>query len=1320
MSKCFKKVLSLIIASVMLVSAMPITAFASDAELDALKDAIAAYESKMNGTVYDDMKDAYEKYITAKEYAYAYEYGNRTDLDLADAADKLSAATTSMANNEWSPIEVTSPYFKYGESNVPSEFTGNVIYRSTPELFGGGVIEAAKYMFYMPKNAVLLYDGIHSIKIPVMIAFNNTAIPGGNDKAPLSFYPNQNTNNTEDNLYFALGEGWQGYYSSDGNSSSLFNWNSTREGTDNNNIANNAEMNSTRNKDTNRGEKFQSLESNNHYRQYSNYLTYKESAYSNSETPWNNGLQYAKIGWTGRSMRWTNVFGGTEINDYHYYYSGASNGNEFIWNANYYVIDYSQIEPTLKNKASAFLNFGYDAGSNTAAKIYVKHELDSLFDTIEDMQRDPTANFTDTNFADRAATVANNIQNDLATINSYVVTPSDISDYENLASALTNYKDIYNSNNASGKYTSESFAAFKTAYQASVAEAAAVAENGFTSVSTYNALVAAYKALNVVVEPSGSTGTANYTYDEETGVVTITGPGAMGDYESGDESPFGNNEDITEVVIGDDVTYVGENAFKGCRNLKKITVPATATYGEGAFDDCPELEEVIIIKGEIKKINAANAPWTQPSVEIVRLGEGANDLSITGFANGVFSDLSNCAVYVYNPECTIPDINNSSFGINPTIWGYVPSTARTYAEDYNYIANNFRSLGHEHFWIVDSIVEPTCTKGGYTLYKCKYSDFCSQTKKADFVDPAGHSYDAGVVTPATCTERGYTTVTCQVCGYSKKDSSSYVDALGHDFSGTYAPDYASPSMKNDSTEYKHSVTCKNGCGTVQTDYCTFVIDGNEVVAGQNCIKFRCSVCGGIYYYPTEASAGSYSVFFFDTDNQLMKVVSVEAGQKVSAEDVPDLSDDTEGVKYSWQLDGVDYDPATKTIIDNTVFKMAATYEEYTVTYVIDGATDSAEQVKYGSKPTHVPDLKTDIIRRTDGHLIYVWENGINPAEQTITGPVTFNMVTELVPHNFTDTVLEEPTCSVEGVMSRFCNDCEYSITGVSIPTVPHNLVTDKGTPATCTKSGLTDGAHCTNCDYVVEQQVIDPIGHKWDKGKITVQATTSSTGKIVYTCTVCKTTKTETIPKLTIADITPSDKVADAAPVNKNIQKPKKIRTQSLIKKKQMKISFKAVAGAQNYRVMYRKAGTKKWNYAWTNGKTQYFLKKLKVGGMYEFQFAAYKMNSSGNWERGAYSKITRRYYCKHAIKSLKPSAGKIKVTWKKKKGASTYQIQYALKRNMKGGKLITVTNPNATSYEIKGLKKGKTYYVRIRANKKYKGKNYIGEYSKRLKVKVK
>ena len=46
-----------------------------------------------------------------------------------------------------------------------------------------------------------------------------------------------------------------------------------------------------------------------------------------------------------------------------------------------------------------------------------------------------------------------------------------------------------------------------------------------------------------------------------------------------------------------------------------------------------------------------------------------------------------------------------------------------------------------------------------------------------------HNYNP-IVTPPTCTEQGYTTHTCTICGDSYVDS--YVDALGHSYSGTAA------------------------------------------------------------------------------------------------------------------------------------------------------------------------------------------------------------------------------------------------------------------------------------------------------------------------------------------------------------------------------------------------------------------------------------------------------------------------------------------------------------------------------------------------------
>ncbi len=282
----------------------------------------------------------------------------------------------------------------------------------------------------------------------------------------------------------------------------------------------------------------------------------------------------------------------------------------------------------------------------------------------------------------------------------------------------------------------------------------------------------------------------------------------------------------------------------------------------------------------------------------------------------------------------------------------------------------------------------------------------------------------------------------------------------------------------------------------------------------------------------------------------------------------------------------------------------------------------------------------------------------------------------------------------------------------------------KGKAATCADSGLTDGSVCKVCGTeLVKQKIIKATGkHTWNKG-----VKSADGKKIVYKCSVCQKTKTEDVPQNTTpstpaspyAAITPSDKVANAAPVNKSIKRPKKVRTTSLSKKKQMRVRFGAIKGAQNYRVMFRKAGTKTWSYAWTDGKTEYYLKNLKNGGLYEFCFAAYKKNSKGQWERGNYSKITRRYYYKHALKKYNGKNGTITLKWKKKKGASAYQIQYSTKKSMAGAKTITINNPNTTSYKITGLKKGKKYYVRVRANKKYKKKKFTGEFSKRRKVKA-
>lgn len=71
-----------------------------------------------------------------------------------------------------------------------------------------------------------------------------------------------------------------------------------------------------------------------------------------------------------------------------------------------------------------------------------------------------------------------------------------------------------------------------------------------------------------------------------------------------------------------------------------------------------------------------------------------------------------------------------------------------------------------------------------------------------------------------------------------------------------------------------------------------------------------------------------------------------------------------------------------------------------------------------------------------------------------------------------------------------------------------------------------------------------------------------------------------------------------------------------------------------------------------------------------------------------------------------------IKVTWKKKSGVTGYQVQYSTSSKMKSAKTVTVKKAKTTSVTISKLKKGKKYYVRVRAYTKKNGKTQYTAWS--------
>ncbi len=101
---------------------------------------------------------------------------------------------------------------------------------------------------------------------------------------------------------------------------------------------------------------------------------------------------------------------------------------------------------------------------------------------------------------------------------------------------------------------------------------------------------------------SGDCGDAvTWTLDPDTGVLTVSGTGAMTDYGWTDSAPWIDYAaSITSVVIEDGVTAIGESAFGDSTLLKQVTIPDSVTsLGDYAFYNCTALTDVTLPRGDV-------------------------------------------------------------------------------------------------------------------------------------------------------------------------------------------------------------------------------------------------------------------------------------------------------------------------------------------------------------------------------------------------------------------------------------------------------------------------------------------------------------------------------------------------------------------------------------------------------------------------------------------------------------------------------------------------------------------------------------------------
>ena len=324
----------------------------------------------------------------------------------------------------------------------------------------------------------------------------------------------------------------------------------------------------------------------------------------------------------------------------------------------------------------------------------------------------------------------------------------------------------------------------------------------------------------------------------------------------------------------------------------------------------------------------------------------------------------------------------------------------------------------EHTLEKTTVVAPTCTEQGYTIYTCTA---CGETVKADFVPATGHSYEESVVAP-TCEKDGYTNHVCSVCGDSYRDN--YVDAAGHQYTLTVtAPTCTAAGY----TTHTCSV-----CGDSYVDSIVPATGHSyeAVVTAPTCDKmgyttYTCSVCGDSYVGSyTDALEHTYTAVVTKeptcTEEGVKTFTCSECGKSYT-EAIPTVAHRYEAVVTAPTCDKMGY----------TTYTCSACGDSYVADYV--------DAVGHDCETETVPAtcLGYGFVRESCKHCDY-------SVITEITAPLG---------HDY-QAVVTAPTLDEGGYTTHTCSRCGDSYVDSETPALGHKCAAYTDIPTDWAKEGI--------------------------------------------------------------------------------------------------------------------------------------------------------------------------------------------------------------------------------------------------------------------------
>lgn len=457
MKKMSKRVLSLLLSILLVVTSIPMFAFASFAEdgeinevdiTQPITDAMNAYETKMDGTVYINMANAYNAYVNAQKAKDAVKYGDKT-VDIDAVAASLTAATNEMAPYT-EPVANATHASRDADGAINADYAKNLLYAEKQAVVadktntGGSNLKFQVQIVQSP-NTIALYDGTNDILLPVF-AFWNYDQTGLANRGMFALYPtnNEGSDPVTDNSNFNLVEAWHGSQNGTGDWNAAWN-DGNRIGCYHSSINQTIQQSQTNRDKWNRA---------------ANYMKYIGGA-----SGFTNNLKTVVPGWYGFSGR-----SASRDNERHYLQNAGT----------IYVVDYASFKTTLTTKSSLLSSVATAKQGGAASLIAA---FDAATTAASNLKGVTPATVTER---------AKALSDTAAALNSVSVT-ADETGYASLRAEMDKAKNTYK-NADSTKYTADSWQAFARAYETARDIFANIQTTGYNNSSDAQAKADALKA----------------------------------------------------------------------------------------------------------------------------------------------------------------------------------------------------------------------------------------------------------------------------------------------------------------------------------------------------------------------------------------------------------------------------------------------------------------------------------------------------------------------------------------------------------------------------------------------------------------------------------------------------------------------------------------------------------------------------------------------------------------------------------------------------------------------------------------------------------